>query len=471
MGAEYSTCTAARPCGYEDTRNFVPGRKCGIGGNRLFQEVVDCVTYGSKDRLESLVKNVLEKNGAPVLSRKELFGIRTVKGKSLLHVACEGITFREHKRTFDAGDGLHTETVRVLGTESDNYLALVHYLIENKADINARDNKNCTPLDTLFPLGHESRKRNLGNVQICVELVELMYVLGFPINDLFEDGSSLLHVACRNADFSSLELLIDRLGAGGNNPNAAGDRPLQFCVQDEPKYRKVTQKLLMLPDIEVNLRGSGFGGVSKQYILIQAICLGHNDSACLLLERGADPNVRYFDLDSGMPLQTALFLACFQHRNKALMRVNRPGANYVNSKALHFDSQGCEELHIGGKGGVCVPSLSWTPSWQLCLIDRLLRLGADPNALDVGDEKDCIGTNLMQKRRILDQLAQAKEKGRTVLQRLYTASQDQDPIACQIDAAIISVLSDAVYTSHTRANATNRANWPTSQRRLSKAVL
>jgi len=466
MGVEYSSCTVGM-CGREDSRNFVPGRKCGIGGNRVYQEIVDCVTYGSQKRLEALIDNATwSHSGHPGMSRKELLAVRTVKGKTLLHVACEGITFREHQRISGGARNTDITTVRVLGTEADNYMNLVHYLVENGADIHARDNKNQTPLDVIFPREVNNHKRSLGNVQICVELVQLFHVLGYPVNEQFEDGSTLLHVSCQNADFPSVSLLLDELGALINISNSNGDRPLHYCCQDDPKYRKVTQKMLLCPEIELNVRGSGKDGVSSQYLLIQAICLGHNDSACLLLDKGADPNVRYYDERTGMPLQTALFLACFQHRNKALMRANRPGGNQSSQ-----DDVAPNNIFASGqkkKSSVCVPSLSWTPSWQLCLIDKLLRVGADPNALDVGDEKDCLGTSLLFQDHMLDKLALAKERGRTVLQRLCTAFKDKDPVASQIDEAIISMLTDAVYSTQSRS--TQRANWPSSSRRLSGPV-
>ena len=114
-----------------------------------------------------------------------------------------------------------------------------------------------------------------------------------------------------------------------------------------------------------------------------------------------------------------------------------------------------------GTWGPCSPSLSWSPSWQLCLIEKLLRAGADPNSLDVGDEKDCAGTAL-KRPKFLERLEAAKQKGKTVLQRLYDAAKtDVQPVSSQIDDAVISLLTDAVYSSHVRSSS-DRAKWPLS---------
>jgi ankyrin repeat protein len=185
-------------------------------------------------------------------------------------------------------------------------LAIVKSLIEQGADINARDTSGRTALHYAVEYGHE-------------DVVELLIANGADMNVKDKDGNAPGHVALGENNRPILELLIanganldfihlsayqgdlDKVrsfieeGADVNAADFYGATPLHYAAV---RGNKEVVELLISRGVQANTRDKN--GITPQHF---AAGEGHKDIVQILIANGADVNVK--DIWGGPPLNYA----------------------------------------------------------------------------------------------------------------------------------------------------------------------
>ncbi|KAL6077642.1 Cytohesin-4 [Balamuthia mandrillaris] len=143
----------------------------------------------------------------------------------------------------------------------------VNYLLQAGADVESQDGEDGTPLHNAAFNGH-------------TECVKALLALQANLNSADNTGASPLHLAVLNGHYGCASLLIQR----GSLVEAADDQgmtPLHHAVEHVSCV-----KLLLEEKAEVDCQD--FEGKTPLYY---AVLNGFKDSAALLMDRGADPNL------------------------------------------------------------------------------------------------------------------------------------------------------------------------------------
>ncbi|RAO70059.1 uncharacterized protein BHQ10_006071 [Talaromyces amestolkiae] len=144
-------------------------------------------------------------------------------------------------------------------------------LIENGADVNAKNSILDTPLHTTVNRGHLNRARALIENGADIN-VKINQHLGSP-----------LHLAIQSEHLDIAKVLIEN-GADLNAKNSNLDTPLHLAIQRE---HLDIAKFLIESGADINVKNRYFG--SPLHLAIQN---GHLDIAKILIENGADTNVK-----------------------------------------------------------------------------------------------------------------------------------------------------------------------------------
>jgi len=234
------------------------------------------------------------------------------------------------------------------------------FLIENGADVNAKDNWDWTPLHsavsqdqhivsmliskgasidardgaTKTPLWYAKKNGN-------TEIVDLLLSKGADVNTTLERAWTPLHLAIQQGNQKQVEFLLDQ-GAGVNSQGYRGQTPIETAMSGNHTkivelvlskgadisplhlalYSKDETRVKGLIETGANVNERTSFGTSP---LHKAILAGLADVAVLLIEKGADVNVK--DNWDWTPLHTA---AERGHRNLAELLIAK-GAD-VNAK-------------------------------------------------------------------------------------------------------------------------------------------
>lgn len=123
----------------------------------------------------------------------------------------------------------------------------------------------------------------------------------FKPNLRTEYGNTALIIATEKGDLKKIKLLLE-YGEDINIINSYGRTPLMISVQN--KDEKVVKLLLKYkPDLEQYERGTGYTAI------YYAVIIKHPKILHMLLEHGANPNIRYDDNQHTPPLIVAIQLS------------------------------------------------------------------------------------------------------------------------------------------------------------------
>lgn len=170
---------------------------------------------------------------------------------------------------------------KLLKAIEENDIDNINTLLKNGADINLPKKKSSKKMfsDGFTPLHLACYKNNL-------EIIKLLLGNGANVELRNEDGYTSLHVACTSKNFDTIKLLLDN-GADVNAINQYGQRPLHIsCVGPYPEMPKIIKLLL---DHGANVNQTDENGATPLTIIATSYDL---ESLNLLLESGADPNVK-----------------------------------------------------------------------------------------------------------------------------------------------------------------------------------
>jgi len=202
--------------------------------------------------------------------------------------------------------------LHVAAREGD--LEKVKRLIEEGADINAKD----TALETPLSLAIISEKNN--------DLVKFLIAKGADVNAKTRLGGYLiLHVACGSSPLDVIELLIAKGADVNAKAPVGGFTPLHIaCVQG----RKDVAELLIAKGADLNARTTPFELAPGEFgwtALHASSVFGRKDVAELLIAKGADINARNSNS------RTPLHAACFTGRKDVAELLIAKGAD-VNAR-------------------------------------------------------------------------------------------------------------------------------------------
>lgn len=149
-----------------------------------------------------------------------------VKDLSLTYAAAENrVDFMKH--LISRGARMHDGPLHEAA--SHNHLEAVEFLLDAKANINAQDDFESTPLAVACQCGF-------------VELVKLLIRRKTNLNLPNCIGQSPLLRACLNERLDVVQILIDA-GADLNQPDHSGVTPLSYMKSHEQKFKEILAKL------------------------------------------------------------------------------------------------------------------------------------------------------------------------------------------------------------------------------------
>ncbi|WP_342223953.1 ankyrin repeat domain-containing protein [Spiroplasma endosymbiont of Asaphidion curtum] len=190
-------------------------------GDQMLKFVLDCMKGWTPVHV-AIKTNNLDIAKLLIWRQNELINKPTSSGDAPLHFACSFIEDnKENRRKFldwakQRGNNIDVDNIINNQPEINNNYLLVKFLIENGANINARNNDRDTPL--------HSAARN-GNF----EIVELLLKHGADVNAITKDGRTPLHYATQEGHIDIVKLLIEHK-ADVNIPDKNGFTPLHMAT-------------------------------------------------------------------------------------------------------------------------------------------------------------------------------------------------------------------------------------------------
>lgn len=196
-------------------------------------------------------------------------------------------------------------------------------------------------------------------------LVEQLVTAGADVNESFADGKTALMVVGKQGMSALVEKLLNA-GAQVNATNRNGGTALMFSAISGDLR---TIRLLLAHGADVNAVGANRWGA-----MMVAAVKGHVDVVAEFLQRGADPNLP--DVYGWTPLMRA----ANRNRSETVRRLLLdPRTNIA-----HRDDDGATALHRAAEEG------------HLDMVELLIELGADVDALDANGRSAAIRADLAQ---------------------------------------------------------------------------
>jgi len=165
------------------------------------------------------------------------------------------------------------ETCLYYATKENN-IEIVQLLLENGADINAINNYGKTPL--IYSIWSNNK-----------DIVELLIQKGADVNAKNNYGDTPLYYAIKENNKDIVELLIQK-GADVNAINNYGDTPLYYAIK---KNKIEIVQFFLENGADVNAKNN-YGDTPLIYAITNAIEENKIEIVTLLLENGADVNAK-----------------------------------------------------------------------------------------------------------------------------------------------------------------------------------
>ena len=241
------------------------------------------------------------------------------------------------------GKGQATPLMVAITTKN---VPMVDILLRYKADVNMKDEQGCCPLT------FASRDGMYGIVE------NLLRKPGIDINSQDRwQATPLIHAIITGNDHIAALLLDD--GADANIKDVNGRSPLTLAVLGGK--HDIVQKLLQKPGIEINSRDQGQGSP-----LIHAVTTGDANMVALLLNHGADANIK--DVNGCSPLT----LAVLGGKHDIVQTLLQKGGIDINSRdqgqatpLIHAvttgDANMVHLLLMGGANANLMDAKGWSP--------------------------------------------------------------------------------------------------------------
>jgi ankyrin repeat protein len=217
-------------------------------------------------------------------------------GNSVLHIIsfCVNVDIRIVKYLVENGAnvnaknfGSSTPLHSVAMHSSDHNFAVIKYLVEQGADVNAKTSENSRPIHFAANAGH-------------YETIKYLTDQKAELNIKTTHGSTPLHSACNHANVDIIKFLIDH-GCDINEKDYIGDAPVHYAAQSN-FFNKDAMKFIC-SDRGANVNDKNNAGTTPlMYALKQNI---YFDRIKLLIELGAD--VKAKDNNNTTPLHYYLF--------------------------------------------------------------------------------------------------------------------------------------------------------------------
>jgi cytohesin len=163
--------------------------------------------------------------------------------------------------------GRYDETTALIAAVEGNHAALIRFLIETGADLEALDGDGDTALQTVVNWQHP-------------EALELLIAAGGNLHGVSKQGWTPLTKAAHLGDLRLVQLLLEA-GANVNQVPPGGMTALQYAAQDGE--REIT-RLLLAAGADLNARQ----GADDRPLLSQVILQGQSAQALDLIADGAD---------------------------------------------------------------------------------------------------------------------------------------------------------------------------------------
>ncbi|XP_065580502.1 uncharacterized protein LOC136040233 [Artemia franciscana] len=262
-------------------------------------------------------------------------------------------------KTMDGLTSLHISAER-------GHLGLVDYLIENNADINAKNGRDFTPLHFAAYRGHlklvktliqNGANVNAADIQNCTplhhasenhqeEIVNVLLENGANVNVVEKKNNTPLHCAA-NYGHEKIVLILLKNNANASSSTVDGITPLHFAVLSGQV--KIVAALL---EFGVNICAKD---TQNNTPLHYAAWTGHKTIAKLLIEQGAEINAK-----SNHHITPLIIAAEESHRDiiellmisKADVRARCPDGRTVLHLAARSSSKGVIDLFLQNKAEV-----------------------------------------------------------------------------------------------------------------------
>jgi ankyrin repeat protein/CHAT domain-containing protein len=250
----------------------------------------------------------------------------------------------------------------------------IKFLIDNGADVNAKDKNGYTALMVAVKHDH-------------IELVKLLIDKGVDVNVKHKGNKTALMSAAKRGNTETVKLLIDK-DADVNAKDKKGKTALMIAAR---LGNTKTVKLLIDKGADVNAKDS-----SDYTTLMRAVRLGNTEIVKLLIENGADVNAKNkadrTALMSSVVFKKAETTALLLEYGADINDMDKFGFTTLMKAVLSGNTETVKQLiengadvnakDKNGKTALMIAVIFWRANITTNIVQLLLRNGADVNAKD-----------------------------------------------------------------------------------------